>query len=167
MIDKKNLSLLNTAKSFELGRFNLYKNLAEKVINPGGKNALILLRNAEKMHWGILKKEISKLKSINKLELKSLIKSKPAASKKLRRFEDTIKRITSDLSIMRKAVALEKGDPPYYAHLIKKTKRKDAKKLFSILKKEEEKHLRLIRIKLKMLQEISYDIIRSQNPRNF
>src|SRR3989344_2131745 len=155
--------LLKKAQALELSRYNLYKNNANKVINPDGKNALISLAYAEKKHLEILKKQFSILKRKNKLDLKYLSKSmEKNYQKSNKRFNSTINAITGDINIIKASLKMEKYDAPFYLHLSKRTNNKDAKNLFLILKKEEEKHFKSLKNKLNDLEDISFSLTKSK-----
>lgn len=155
--------LLKKAQALELSRYNLYKDNADKVINPDGKNALISLAHAEKKHLEILRKQFNILKRKNRIDLKYLPKFIEKTSQKSnKKFNSTINTITGDINIIKASLKTEKNDAPFYLHLSKKTNNKDAKKLFLILRKEEEKHFKSLRNKLGELEDISISLTNSK-----
>ncbi len=158
--------LLKKAQALELSRYNLYKDNADKVINPDGKNALISLAYAEKSHLEILKKQFAILKRNNKLDLKCLPNfTEKSYKKNNKRFNSIISIITGDINIIKASLKMEKHDAPFYLHLSKETNNKDAKKLFLILKREEEKHFKSLKKKLNDLENISISLTDSKRIR--
>lgn len=155
--------LLKKAQALELSRYNLYKNNADKVINPDGKNALISLAYAEKSHLEILKKQFAILKLKNKLDLKCLPNfAEKSYKKSSKKFNSIISIITGDINIIKASLKMEEYDAPFYLHLSNETDNKDAKKLFLILKKEEEKHFKSLKKKLNDLENMSISLTNSK-----
>lgn len=156
--------LLAQAKALELSRLTLYKNSTNKVISPDGKAVLLFLAKSEHRHFNILKSEIVKLKRINKLDVKNLLRGpiRSLFKKKERTFKYTISNLVGDINIIKAAIKLEKEDAPFYARLIKQTARKDGKKLFLVLKKEEIMHLIILKKKLIDLQGTSASLSEAQ-----
>ena len=149
--------LLAKAKSLELSRLTLYKNSASKIISPDGKAVLLFLARSEEMHFDLLKKEVTKLKKLNRLDIKNLLKMPiiPLFKRKELRFNHTSSSLVGDVNIIKTAINVEKKDAPFYAKLAKETPSRDGKKLFLTLKNAEVGHLILLKKKLMDLQVAS------------
>lgn len=153
--------LLKKAKALERGRYLLYRKSAARVFSPDAKDMLIFLMNAEKRHLAILEQEILKLKRTKKLDLKTALGGQlkaPFATK----FGRDVRGSIGDINVLEAALEHEKEDPVFYAMLAGKTKRKDAKRLFLELKRQERMHLSLLNRKLKELRRISVLVSESQ-----
>lgn len=164
MPDKKLIEFLNKAQDLETNRFKSYSESAKKVINPEGKEVLLFLAKAEKRHLAILKRQFKLLEKSGKIDL-SLIGNAP-------KFEGISKdgagnaanSVQGDINIIKKSVAAEKYDVPFYHGLLGETDNANAKILFKILMEEEKSHLEILRKKLKFMEEIQVSMSRRFRP---
>lgn len=154
MENNHDLVLIKKAMNLEASRYKTYIKISKQVFNREVKEILIKLARIEKKHYGILNKQISNIKKFNKINLEILKKNDIELSKKEVNF-NTISRIKSDIDLMKFVEETEKNDVLFYDGLSKKTKNNELKKVFLFLKKEEAMHIKIVRSKLKKLQQMN------------
>jgi len=160
----KDILLIQKAITLERGRYKNYKEMSERVLNIEAKEVLKELAKIEKDHAQLLEKQIKSINKFNKINLDILESNEITLSKKERRFK-TISSLSGDIGIIGKAEILEREDPPFYQQLINQTTNTELKKVFQFLKKEEDKHLRALKSKLKDLQILSSKLSMAADPR--
>ena len=159
------LFLIQKAITFERVRYEDYRRMSKKVANIEGKEVLLKLAKVEKRHYSILKKQIKSIKKFSTVNLDLLEHNEMELLKKEHNFNRVTSSLSGDINIIEKAVSTEKKDPVFYEQVIKDTKNKELKKVFQFLKKEEEDHLKALRLKLKKLEILSSKISAARDPR--
>ena len=159
------LSLINRALILERTRFQNYKNMSKEVSNLEGKEVLIKLAKIEKKHYVLLKKQIKSLRKFNQVNLDAIKDNEIKLLKKEKNFRRATSSIDNDINLVKKAEVLERGDPPFYDHLSTQTKDKGLKKVFSFLEKEEAKHLKVLKSKVRQLENLSLKLSVANDPR--
>ncbi len=165
MKEEADLVLIKKALTLERARFQNYRNLSKEVLNIEGKEVLIKLAKAEKNHYRILKNQVKSIRKFNRVNPDVLENNEIRLLKKEVNFLKINSSLTHDIDIVRKAEKLEKKDPAFYEHLLGQTKNRKLKKVFQFLKKEESKHLRILKSKLKDLENLSSKLSLAKDPR--
>lgn len=160
-----NLVLIAKALALEKSRYQNYNLMSKKVSNLEGKEVLIKLAKIERKHYALLKKQIKSLKKFNKVNLDAIRDNEIKLLKKETRFDRGTSSIENDISLVKKAEKLERGDPPFYDHLSRQTKDKGLKKVFLFLEKEEARHLKVLKSKVKELETLSSKLSVANDPR--
>jgi len=145
------LALLKKAEVLEADRANFYKHSASKVLDPQGKAVLLSLSVAERRHLRILNSQRISLKTSGEADLG--IVGKPAYEGLKKSFEKSLRANQSDITLLEKAVKLERVDVSFYEGLYKQANSKGLRKLFKILEAEEKKHFGLLMQSLKDLKK--------------
>ncbi|MDP3026319.1 MAG: ferritin family protein [Nanoarchaeota archaeon] len=159
------LFLIQKAIILERTRYNDYKKISRKVYNIEGKEVLIKLAEIERNHYRLLKNQIKNIKEFSKINLSSLKNNKIKLLKKEYNFDRMNSSISNDINIIENAENIERKDPIFYEEISKQTKDKQLKKVFQFLKEEENKHLKMLRIKLKDLKILSSKLSMAKDPR--
>ena len=164
MRDDEDIILIKKAVSLEKTRYKDYNRISKKVKNIESKEILKKLSGVEKKHFELLKKQLKSIKKFNDVDKEVLNKNEIKLIKKEKRFKG-IKSFSGDINIIREAVKLEIKDPIFYKSLLKKTKNNKLKKVFKFLEDEEEKHLRVLKKKLRDLEILSSKLSSAKDPR--
>lgn len=159
------LALIQKALTLEKMRYENYKKMAKKVFNITGKEILIKLAGVEKKHYKILKKQIKSIKKFSKANLNILRSSEIKLLKEDRNFRRVISYMSHDIDIIKEAEKLERKDPLFYESISRKTKNGSLRKVFQFLKKEENKHLNILKSKRRELQILSSRLSLAKDPR--
>ena len=159
------LILIKRAITLERTRYKDYKKMSKKVYNIEGKEVLIKLAGIEKKHYNLLKNQIKSIKKFSEINLDILKDNEIKLLKKEYNFNRINSSMSEDINIIENAENIERKDPLFYEEISKQTEDKQLKKVFQFLKEEENKHLEILRSKLKDLQILSSKLSMAKDPR--
>lgn len=163
MPSKLTENLLSEAEAIELDRYEIYKEKAGQVTNPDARQMIIFLMQAEKRHLNLLKEQ--ERFPLKKIDAKLYDKMKIfTISKSLKKEKNAS---IGDINILKMAEKIETEDCRFYSEMIKKAEKGNLKLLLIELQKQECLHLKLIKKKLKEMQQLSVALSKAQNPRSF
>lgn len=144
------IALLKKAEVLEADRASFYKHSASKVLHPQGKAVLLRLAAAERRHLKILHEQGAFLNNTGDADLSRI--EKPAFEELKEEFKESLRANQGDITILEKAVKLERVDGTFYESLSRQTNTRNLKRLFKTLEIEEKKHLSLLNKSLKDLK---------------
>ncbi len=146
---KRVLAALKTGIELESKGLNFYTKASERVMDPRGKQTLVFLANEEKDHLKYLRgllesfeKKSSKFMDI--VEAKKERDKKPKVFPEMENYLEEVRDIKGDKKILEEAAEIEKRSIAFYRESGEGVKGRDSRKIFDLLVKEEEEHLKLI-----------------------
>ena len=158
MEKEKAIEGLKTALQTELNGIEFYRMAATKTEDPKGKEVFQMLADDEVKHFRALRKQfISMVKdskwdpSVSLAEISAALKGKsPIFSDDLK---SRIKEKHFEMSALSIGALLESNSIDFYRKMKKEVDDESAKKLFAVLWKWEENHLKAITTQLNLLKE--------------